>query len=82
MQNVMKARYIQVFKLDEFVLDEHVSSEFSEIQEVSDKDVAIIGISLKFPKADTVNKYWDNLKEGIDCIDELSDERKKMLFLT
>ena len=77
MQNVMKARYIQVFKLDEFVLDEHVSSEFSEIQEVSDKDVAIIGISLKFPKADTVNKYWDNLKEGIDCIDELSDERKK-----
>lgn len=66
-----------MFKLDDIELNDLFSSESSEVKEISDKDIAIIGVSLKLPKADSVREYWDNLKEGIDCIDELSEERKK-----
>lgn len=35
-------------------------------------DIAIVGMSGRFPKADDVNEYWDNLIHGVDCIQEIS----------
>ena len=37
--------------------------------------VAIIGLSGRYPKANTINDYWDNLKNGIDCISEIPKQR-------
>ncbi|MCP5003643.1 MAG: SDR family NAD(P)-dependent oxidoreductase, partial [Planctomycetes bacterium] len=37
--------------------------------------IAIIGISGKFPQADTLDTFWQNLKEGKDCITEIPKER-------
>jgi 3-oxoacyl-(acyl-carrier-protein) synthase/NADP-dependent 3-hydroxy acid dehydrogenase YdfG/acyl carrier protein len=37
--------------------------------------VAIIGISGRFPKAQNLKEYWDNLKNGKDCITEIHSER-------
>ena len=36
-------------------------------------EIAVIGMAGKFPKADNVEQYWDNLKNGRDCISELSE---------
>ncbi len=37
--------------------------------------IAIIGISGRFPQAENLAEYWENLKEGKDCITEIPPER-------
>ena len=39
------------------------------------EEIAIIGISGKYPKADNLDVFWKNLKEGTDCITEIPKER-------
>ncbi|MEK8019064.1 MAG: beta-ketoacyl synthase N-terminal-like domain-containing protein, partial [Candidatus Parabeggiatoa sp.] len=39
------------------------------------QDIAIIGISGKFPMADNVDEFWENLKAGRDCVTEIPKER-------
>lgn len=38
-------------------------------------DIAIIGISGRYPKAENLDEYLDNLKNGRDCITEIPKER-------
>jgi thioester reductase-like protein len=40
-----------------------------------DSDIAIIGLSGKYPMADTMAEFWENLKSGRDCISEIPMER-------
>lgn len=41
----------------------------------SDEPIAVIGVSGRFPKANTINEFWENLKKGKDCITEIPKER-------
>ena len=41
----------------------------------ADEPIAIIGISGRYPMADDVEQYWDNLKSGRDCISEIPADR-------
>ena len=36
--------------------------------------IAVIGMAGRFPKANSIAEYWHNLKNGIDCASELTDE--------
>lgn len=47
------------------------------IQEVSKKEIAIIGIAVRYPKAEDTEAFWRNLTLGIDCAGDLPDARKK-----
>ena len=38
------------------------------------KDIAIVGMSCRFPDADSINAYWENLKQGKQSIKQLSEE--------
>jgi len=38
-------------------------------------DIAIIGVSGRYPGANSVAKFWENLKAGKDCITEIPQER-------
>ncbi|MGA1823080.1 MAG: SDR family NAD(P)-dependent oxidoreductase [bacterium] len=38
-------------------------------------EIAVIGMSGRFPKAPTLDVYWQNLVEGKDCIEEIPRER-------
>lgn len=38
-------------------------------------DIAIIGLSGRYPKANNIKEYWQNIKEGKDCITEIPPER-------
>ncbi len=40
------------------------------------EDIAIIGMACKFPGADSIDKYWDNLKSGVISIGDFPEERK------
>ncbi len=52
-----------------------VSDETSEAtEELFSTDIAVIGISCKFPGADNLGKFWDNLVSGVESIQRFSKE--------
>ncbi len=38
-------------------------------------DIAIIGVSGRYPQARTIQELWNNLRDGKDCITEIPEER-------
>ena len=38
-------------------------------------EIAIIGLGGRYPQADSLREFWQNLKEGKDCITEIPRER-------
>ena len=44
-------------------------------QETREDDIAIIGISGRYPGADNLEEFWENLKIGKDCITEIPPDR-------
>lgn len=42
---------------------------------VSEDGIAIIGLAGRYPKANDLDAFWANLKEGVDCIEEIPSER-------
>jgi acyl transferase domain-containing protein len=36
-------------------------------------EIAVIGMSCRFPDADNVSEYWNNLQNGANCISTLTD---------
>ncbi|MFT8314181.1 MAG: SDR family NAD(P)-dependent oxidoreductase [Clostridium sp.] len=54
------------------------TDKVKNINEEEDKkieDIAIIGISLRIPGADTLEKYWDILENGVVTIGQVPQER-------
>lgn len=46
--------------------------------EISDNKVAIIGMSGQFPGSPTLEVFWNNLINGIDCVSEVPESRWKI----
>ena len=45
------------------------------MEEITDlQGIAVIGMAGRFPKANSIDEYWHNLENGIDCVSELTDE--------
>lgn len=42
---------------------------------VNSGEIAIIGLSGKYPEASDLDTFWENIKSGRDCIREISSER-------
>ncbi|WP_264523075.1 type I polyketide synthase [Flavobacterium sp. N502536] len=38
------------------------------------KDIAIVGVSGKYPKSDTINAFWENLKNGEELVHFYTDD--------
>lgn len=36
-----------------------------------DNDIAVIGMAGRYPQADDLDEFWNNLKNGSDCIEEI-----------
>ncbi|WP_158709638.1 beta-ketoacyl synthase N-terminal-like domain-containing protein, partial [Streptomyces sp. NRRL S-15] len=41
----------------------------------TDEPIAVIGISGRYPQADTLEEFWRNLAEGRDCVTEVPADR-------
>jgi amino acid adenylation domain-containing protein len=46
-------------------------------KEIQDNDIAVIGMSGRFPGADNVKEYWDNLIQGKETLSHFIDEELK-----
>lgn len=44
-------------------------------QEESYRKIAIIGMSGKFPNAKNLKEYWENIRNGVDCVSEIPKSR-------
>ena len=42
----------------------------------SDNDIAIVGISVKFPQIDTLDDFRKVLQEGVQCVSSCPEQRK------
>ena len=51
--------------------------ELFEKPEVVSDDIAIIGMAGKYPASNTLEKYWHNLKNGINCISYIPEKRRE-----
>ncbi|PKM94960.1 MAG: hypothetical protein CVU84_08530 [Firmicutes bacterium HGW-Firmicutes-1] len=56
---------------ERFVRSEQIMNK----SEIAEDDIAIIGVSGRYPMADTLDEFWENLKVGKDCITEVPKER-------
>jgi len=52
-----------------------ITATAAESQKDTDKAVAIIGISGRFPMASDLDQFWNNLLDGKDCISEIPKDR-------
>ena len=59
--------------------DEFKEKKSSASQAENDfEDVAVIGISCRFPQSENKEEFWNNLKSGKDCISEIPADRWKV----
>jgi polyketide synthase PksN/surfactin family lipopeptide synthetase A len=68
--------FVSINKKRHTLMQEGINSNTS-IKEENNKDIAIIGISLKLPLAESVSEYWNNIKNKINCVGQLSGIRKE-----
>ncbi|MDO6851923.1 beta-ketoacyl synthase N-terminal-like domain-containing protein [Priestia megaterium] len=50
-----------------------------DLKDINDMDVAIIGISGKFPGSSNINEFWENLVAGHEMVTEFKEEELKEL---
>jgi 3-oxoacyl-(acyl-carrier-protein) synthase/acyl carrier protein len=53
--------------------------EASEGMKATEDEIAIIGMSARFPKAENVAEFWENIRHRINCIDTPADARKELM---
>ena len=41
----------------------------------NENDIAIIGVAGRYPQARNLDEFWENLKSGVDCINEIRSDR-------
>lgn len=47
----------------------------THIEQPGYTDIAVIGIGMRYPEADDMDEFWENLIAGKDCITEIPKER-------
>lgn len=62
-------------KLNELNKKNNLDNE-SHVIEVNTQDVAVIGVALRFPHANSIEEFEANLSHGIESIDDFPKERK------
>ncbi len=55
----------------------HASRTVIDTGSVKHEQIAIIGMSGRFPQAKNMEEYWSNLQQGKDCITEIPADRWK-----
>ena len=63
------AEYIESLNAD--IKEENMGEEKEE-------EVAITGMAFRFPGASTQEELWKILEEGVDCVQKVSEKRRKL----
>jgi len=63
-----------IHRLSRFIEGENDASVVRKQHAIGTSDIAIIGISCRFPKANSLEEFWDNICQGKDCLDRFTEE--------
>ncbi|UED72997.1 non-ribosomal peptide synthetase [Brevibacillus sp. DP1.3A] len=72
--------YPTIAKLAAYISSHGISSVEAQREgqtEASNRDIAIIGMSGRFPQADTLELFWENVASGADNIGLYNERRRK-----
>ncbi|MBN1050266.1 type I polyketide synthase [Clostridium botulinum] len=64
-----------IFNLDLEEIDDYDVEGIDNIEKISINDIAVIGMSAKFPLAETIEEFWSNLTNKKDCIRKVPENR-------
>jgi acyl transferase domain-containing protein/acyl-CoA synthetase (AMP-forming)/AMP-acid ligase II/acyl carrier protein len=67
--------YIHNYSNDSSCTTMNSTTTSQPYQQIKDSDIAIIGMSCRFPGAENSEQFWHNLSEGVDSITEVPPER-------
>lgn len=67
----------QKVNLNEIKIEDDLqSNSYNQMKEESYLgEIAIVGVSGRFPGADNISEFWENLKNGIDSVSEVPHDR-------
>lgn len=68
-----------IWKLSEHILDNRVNTLKKNNRKKLNKDIAIIGVALKFPDADTPEQFWSNIINKKISFGEFPEQRKELI---
>ncbi len=76
--------YTSVYNLAEYIVNQSSSEvrntfNIKEIRSAEEEDIAIIGMAGMFPGAESLEEFWNNIVNGLDCIKEFPRVRKQDL---
>ena len=54
--------------------DSKTESTVSSVETESADDIAIIGMSARYPDADSIDEFWENLRAGKKCLREVPED--------
>ena len=65
-----------IYKLSRYIEGDSDVQSIKKHKHIASSDIAIIGMSCRFPKANSLNEFWDNLCNQVDCLEhfELSED--------
>lgn len=66
--------YPTIHKLSRYLDGNIETPKIKEIKTIKSHDIAIIGMSCRFPEANSIDEYWQNLCESKDCLTRFSGE--------
>lgn len=73
-KKVLKGKKAVDLKTGSGIFEQTVFNADSAKRRTTD-DIAIIGVSGRYPMADTIEEFWNNLQTGRDCITEIPGHR-------
>lgn len=65
----------KLLSLNSIKLNESIYDDNYTTQSHCAKDIAIIGMAARFPKADDIDEFWHIIRNGINSIDEFPEAR-------
>lgn len=71
----MEKEKVHIEKKKTYDAIKKITSIEIEQSEERDTNIAIIGVSGRYPNARNMNEFWKNLKQGNDCITEVPKDR-------
>ena len=73
--NILK--YPTIHKLSRYLEGDIAILAAKRAQKEQHSDIAIVGMACRFPKATNLEEYWENLCNGINCLDTFSEDQLK-----
>nr|WP_013933281.1 polyketide synthase [Pseudoalteromonas sp. SANK 73390]CBK62729.1 tmpE [Pseudoalteromonas sp. SANK 73390] len=57
---------------------QQISSNEGVNVSLAGKDIAIVSMAGRFPEADSVDVFWENIKQGVDCVIDIPKDREDL----